>query len=107
MEHFHYILGRNSLNQCFVTGFGSKPIINPHHRPSVGDSIDDAVPGLISGGPNKNLQDDCAKEQLMGLPPARCFIDHKDSYSTNEITIYWNSPAVFVAAFCDSTTLNK
>ncbi|MFC4388615.1 glycoside hydrolase family 9 protein [Gracilibacillus marinus] len=29
---------------------------------------------------------------------ATCFIDHIDSYATNEVTIYWNSPTVFAVA---------
>jgi endoglucanase len=102
-DHLHYILGRNALNICHVTGFGSNPIMHPHHRPSVGDGIADPVPGMLSGGPNSGLQDDVAREKLQGQPPARCFVDHKDSYSTNEMTIYWNSPAVFVCAFFENS----
>ncbi len=32
-------------------------------------------------------------------PPMKCFLDVWECYSLNEITIYWNSPAIFVAAF--------
>lgn len=99
IDHLHYLLGRNPLSQSYVTGFGSKPLLHPHHRPSVGDGVQEPVPGLVSGGPNRHLQDPAAKAALAGQAPARCFIDHEDSYSTNEITIYWNSPAVFVAAY--------
>ncbi|WP_242826818.1 glycoside hydrolase family 9 protein [Butyrivibrio sp. NC3005] len=28
----------------------------------------------------------------------KCYLDHIDCYSLNEITIYWNSPLVFVMA---------
>lgn len=99
VDHLHYLLGRNPLGQSYVTGFGDRPLQHPHHRPSVGDGVAAPVPGLVSGGPNRHLQDAAAKAALAGQPPARCFIDHEDSYSTNEITIYWNSPAVFVAAY--------
>jgi endoglucanase len=101
LEHFHCLLGCNPMDQCYVTGFGSKPILYPHHRPSVGDGVKEPVPGLVSGGPDKDLQDDFAKSCLQGMPPARCFVDDAASYSTNEITIYWNSPAVFVAGYFD------
>ncbi len=75
---------------------------NIHHRPSVADGIEKAVPGLLSGGPNKGLNDDAAKRLIpKGTPPAKCFVDHVDSYSTNEITIYWNTPALFVATYID------
>ncbi len=99
--HLHYLLGRNTLDYCYVTGFGSKKVMHPHHRPSAADGVKEPVPGMVAGGPDKHLHDDIARAQLKGLAPAKCFIDHVDSYSTNEITIYWNSPAVFVAAYFD------
>lgn len=101
LNHWHYLLGRNVLGYSYVSGFGSKPVMNLHHRPSVADGIVDPVPGTVSGGPNAGIQDPRAAEALQGKAPAACFIDHIDSYSTNEMTIYWNSPAVFVAAFAE------
>ncbi|MCR8658805.1 glycoside hydrolase family 9 protein [Paenibacillus endoradicis] len=95
-QHVHYIFGANVMGTSYVTGYGSKPMMNPHHRPSIGDGIVDPIPGMLSGGPNKNLQDEIATTQLQGAAPAAAFIDHIESYATNEITIYWNSPAVFV-----------
>ena len=101
-DNFHYLLGRNALDQCFVTGFGSKTVLNPHHRPSGGDNVTDPVPGFVAGGPNSGLQDPDAQNLLKADgPPARAYVDVQGSYSTNEIDIYWNSPAVFVAAFFD------
>jgi endoglucanase len=32
------------------------------------------------------------------FPPAKRYVDHKGSFSSNEITIYWNSPVYFVMA---------
>ncbi|MBM7570787.1 glycoside hydrolase family 9 protein [Aquibacillus albus] len=96
LDHVHYLVGRNILDISYVTGFGDKPVKHIHHRPSVGDDVMEPVPGFVSGGPNKNLQDDISKQTLRGNSPPACFIDHIDSYATNEITIYWNSPAVFV-----------
>lgn len=101
-RHWDYLLGCNATDYCYITGYGSKRVMFPHHRPSVGDGIEEPVPGMVAGGPNKGLQDSSAKKHLQGKHPACCFVDHKDSYSTNEMTIYWNSPAVFVAAFMDS-----
>jgi len=89
-RHLHYILGSNSLSQCYVSGFGTKTMENPHHRPST--TVGKAIPGMLSGGPNKNLQDPLAKSKLSGSAPQKCYIDAEPSYSTNEITIYWNSP---------------
>lgn len=91
-----YLLGVNTTGYCFVTGFGSQPMEHPHHRPS--QSLGKAVPGMLSGGPNNGLQDACAAKNLRGVPKAACFIDNEQSYSTNEIAIYWNSPLVWLLA---------
>jgi endoglucanase len=97
LEHIHYLLGRNPLSQSYITGFGPTAPINPHHRPSV--AMGSAVPGMVVGGPNMNTQQDPAlKAHRTGLPPSKCYIDHRDSYASNEITIYWNSPVYFVTA---------
>ena len=62
--------------------------------------MEDPVPGLISGGPNKNHTYPVTREKLgEDLPPARYFLDITPSADTNEIAIYWNSPAVFVSAY--------
>ncbi|WP_339247215.1 glycoside hydrolase family 9 protein [Paenibacillus sp. FSL F4-0243] len=98
LDHLHYLMGRNVLDISYVTGFGDHPVMHPHHRPSVGDHVVDPVPGLVSGGPDRGLHDEYVVEHLQGKPAAQCFADHELSYSTNEVTIYWNSPAVFVTA---------
>lgn len=100
-ENFNYLLGENALNQSYLTGFGSKIVKDPHHRPSKADDVEEPVPGLVAGGPNAGLNDDMAKINLKGKPPARCYVDNSGSYSTNEIAIYWNTPAVFVAGYFD------
>lgn len=98
----HYLLGRNSLNQSYITGFGSKQVLQPHHRPSAGDNVKNPIPGLVVGGPNSALDDEIAKSKLTGLAPAKCYIDDVTSYSTNEVATYWNSPAIFVFSYLNS-----
>ena len=98
LDQVHYLLGRNVLDTSYVTGFGDRAYNRPHYRPGVADGIDEAVPGFVSGGPNAGLQDPCMKAHLTGKPPGQCFIDHEDSYAGNEVTIYWNSPAVFAVS---------
>jgi len=95
-EHMNYCFGKNSLGKCFVTGYGSDPVKNPHHRPSIAQGK--AVPGMIAGGPNKNLEDPTIKNSLQGQPAAKCYLDNSESYSTNEVDIYWNSPFVHAMA---------
>ena len=104
---WHYALGMNALDLCFVTGFGERPVMHPHHRPSGADGIDAPVPGLISGGPNKILCFPQTRERLNeDVPPAKYFLDETPSADTNEIAIYWNSPAVFVGACFNQPSLN-
>ncbi len=91
-----YILGCNPVNYCYVTGAGSKPVVNPHHRPS--GASGKVYPGMLSGGPCGALLDAYAKEHLAGRPPLKCFADAQPSYSTNEVAIYWNSAFVYVLA---------
>ena len=95
-----YALGMNALDTCLVTGFGERPIMRPHHRPSAADGVDAPVPGLISGGPNARYTYPDAREAIRpGTPPAKCLADVTGSPDTNEIAIYWNSPAAFVGAY--------
>jgi endoglucanase len=89
-----YLFGRNPLNQSYVTGYGDKPVRNVHHRfwaNQVNASLPIAPPGALSGGPNHEIQDPYAQAQLAGCRPQKCFVDHIDAYSVNEVTINWNS----------------
>ncbi|MCL2363337.1 MAG: glycoside hydrolase family 9 protein [Defluviitaleaceae bacterium] len=96
-EHLHYLLGRNPLSQSYITGFGENAARHPHHRPSV--AVGQCLPGMVVGGPNRNTQqDDAMKTHRNGAPPSKAYIDHQDSYSANEVTIYWNSPVYAVSA---------
>ena len=55
---------------------------------------------MLSGGPNQNLQDETLKRAVTeDVTPARAFVDLLGSHSSNEITTYWNSAAVFVAGY--------
>ncbi|MCL1878662.1 MAG: glycoside hydrolase family 9 protein [Defluviitaleaceae bacterium] len=98
LEHMHYILGRNPLSQSYISGFGANAIKYPHHRPTV--AVGAAFPGMVSGGANGDLtpRDLILNETCAGKPPSKCFIDHIDSFSSNEVAIYWNASVFFVAS---------
>lgn len=103
IAQFDYILGRNAMDVSYVTGHGERAFRNPHNRPTVADNIDDPIPGFVSGGPNRFPCDPDAKKIIPeGTAPMKCFADVIGSYSTNEITIYWNSPLVFLLAYIKS-----
>ena len=91
-----YLFGKNAVGYCYLTGFGSKPTTNPHHRPSWDDGIAEPVPGLLAGGPNWEKQDNC--ENYEGDTPAKSYCDNTCSYASNEIAINWNSPLVYLLA---------
>lgn len=94
-DNLDYLLGRNAVGYCFVTGLGSKSTLRPHHRPSQADAIFDPVPGLLAGGPNPGREDGCAG--YIGTERARAYLDDYCSYASNEIAINWNAPLAYVA----------
>jgi len=52
--------------------------------------------------PNSGLQDPYVKAAgLTKCAPEKCFIDNAEAWSTNEITINWNAPLVWVTAWLD------
>lgn len=100
LSNLDYLMGRNATGYSYVTGFGSKPANNIHHRPSQADGISDAVPGLLVGGPNPGQQDRCS-----GYPstlPGLSYLDSECSYSTNEIAINWNAPLAYISGSLQS-----
>ncbi|MDF3071557.1 MAG: yhjM, partial [Polyangiaceae bacterium] len=100
-----YLLGRNPLGQSYVTGYGEKPLAHPHHRfwaQQANAKYPKAPPGILSGGPNSSIDDPYAKAAgLKGCAPEKCFVDHIEAYSVNEITINWNAPLAWVSAWLD------
>lgn len=110
-DSIDYIFGRNYISKCYVTGFGTNSVKNPHHRPSMFDGIEEPIPGLVAGGPNdRKWQRPVAVDgvkQSQGIdwenmPPAGCYIDWEWNWTTNEITIYWNSSCFYVTAYLNS-----
>ena len=92
----NYLLGQNATGYCFVTGFGKTSPEHPHHR--ISQVKGKAIPGMLVGGPNSALEDPYAQTVLAGRPAAKCYADTDQSYSTNEVAIYWNSPLIFLLA---------
>ena len=95
-----YLLGSNPVGECFVTGYGTVSPENPHHRPSM--AVGKAMKGMLVGGVNSDLDDSAAKAYCQGLPAAKCYVDNSESYSTNEITIYWNSPFTYLLSLTEN-----
>lgn len=95
-----YIFGKNATGYSFLTGFGSKKVMFPHHRPSGADGIVEPIPGFIAGGPNKDQQDKSTVKYNSELP-AKSYMDIEDSFASNEVCINWNAPAVYVLGYLE------
>jgi endoglucanase len=102
LQGVDYVFGRNALNQSYVTGWGEKSSQNQHSR-IFAHQADASTPhppaGSLAGGANANLEDPYAKDLLEGCKPMFCYVDHIESYATNEVAINWNSALAWVASF--------
>ncbi len=100
-----YLLGRNPVGYSYVTGFGDQSPMNIHHRQSEADNVTAPVPGWVAGGPNPfNQSQDCGENAYSSNLPAASYLDDYCSYSTNEVTTYWNSPFIYLVAGLEHTT---
>ena len=88
-----YFLGRNGIGISFITGIGEKSPKFPHHRISEADKIEEPVLGMVVGGPQPGQQDKC---EYVSKMPAKSYSDTWCSYASNEVTINWNAPLVYV-----------
>ena len=104
-----YLLGRNALNQSYVTGYGeqrvaqpAQPLVRPPARPGA------AQPAARARSPadrTRSIQDPKApRRSLPGCKPQFCYIDDIESWSTNELTINWNSALAWVSSFVADQT---
>lgn len=103
IEGADYLFGKNPLHQSYVSGYGSVPFENPHHRfwaHSLNREYPPPPPGVLAGGPNSGLEDPRTKRSGLSqeTPPAKCYVDHIDAYSVNEVAINWNAPLTWVGA---------
>jgi endoglucanase len=104
-EALNYVLGRNPMDKSYVTGYGERPLVNPHHRfwaRQASAQFPPPPPGVLSGGPNSGLQDPYVQAAgLHGCAPQKCYADHIEAWSANEVAINWNAPLAWVTAYLD------
>lgn len=103
-RNMDYILGKNATGYCYVTGFGMKSPLYPHHRLSASDDIEAPLPGFLVGGPNPGQQD--------GVPypsnlPDESYADVEGSYASNEIAINWSAALVALVSSLDALMSNN
>ena len=98
-RNMDYILGRNATGYCYVTGFGSKSPMHPHHRLSAADDVAEPLPGFLVGGPNPGRQDGVAYASTL---PDEAYADDVNSYASNEIAINWSAGLVALSSALDA-----
>lgn len=98
-EQLNYILGRNSLNMSFVSGFGTYSPADVHSRIAVASNT--TLLGALVGGPDASRDDPVTQAMADTVPAAKMYSDSYDSYSTNEITVYWNSSLIHLISKLD------
>ena len=110
-SNMDYILGTNPLNISYITGYGEKAIVNPHHRfwaSQISKKAPQSAPGSLSGGPNSiSFSDPVAASFEGNCISQTCFIDDIGAWTFNEITINWNSPLVWVTSALNDSVLKK
>ena len=95
-KELDYLLGANAMGYCFVTGYGTFSPNKVHHRLSL--AAGKVMPGMLVGGSDNALEDEYAKKMCKDCAPSMCYVDSDASYSTNEVTVYWNSPLIYILA---------
>jgi endoglucanase len=103
IDAIDYLLGRNPLDRSFITGYGARPMQNPHHRfwaHSLDARYPSPPPGVLSGGPNNiAMADEVARSMRGSCAPQTCWADKTMAFSVNEVAINWNAPLVWVSAW--------
>jgi endoglucanase len=98
-----FLLGRNPLDRSLVSGYGARPMANPHHRfwtHQLDPKLPGPPPGVLSGGPNSTAMADPLAATLKGhCAPQACWADDARAYALNEVAINWNAPLVWVSAW--------
>ncbi|MCS3434290.1 glycoside hydrolase family 9 protein [Klebsiella sp. BIGb0407] len=106
-----YILGRNPLDQSYVSGYGFRQLKNPHHRfwaHQIDPSSPLVPPGVLSGGPNSMSFSDPIAAGLKGQCTGQtCWKDEIGAWTLNEVTTNWNAPFFWTVSYLDEGYLNK
>jgi len=99
LHELNYILGCNALNLCFVSGYGTYGVRDPHQSINSYDNLNLAPPGFVPGGANYMKQDPFLIQLIDDHHPApsKCYIDKHWSYATNEVCLPYNSGLILLA----------
>ncbi|MFL5731326.1 MAG: glycoside hydrolase family 9 protein [Cytophagaceae bacterium] len=103
LAHLDYLLGLNSLNKSFVTGYGTNTVMNPYHWTYA--AYHKIMPGWPSTGPNHFTTgaDPLLIDKIQnGTPPAKCYVDSgtgQGSWASNEGATSQTAGLMFLTGF--------
>jgi endoglucanase len=87
------------MKQPLLRGLGENYPEHIHHAAfSNGSKV---FPGIMAGGPNREIRADKILSQNFkkGTPGAKCWVDHVDSYSSNENCITYSASIIPLSAY--------
>lgn len=92
-EAIDYVMGLNSLNLCFVYGYGYAYPSSIHHRIA---NVRRTLPtGALAGGVDQIMSDGKLSKYIgEDVPIAKRFVDVSESYTNVEPAVYYNSSLV-------------
>jgi len=87
-----FILGKNAMGKCYITGMGSDPIKCTFSNIYDANSEKGFPAGYMPGGLNSYNGGEISRF------PLKCYADEGFDWYTNENAIYWNAVMVFNSA---------
>jgi endoglucanase len=105
-ETLDYIMGRNPIDKCYVSGYGENPMKYPHHRfycPKADSSFPPVPPGFLSSGPNTGYNDPWMVPGLFqyGTAAMKYYIDDAEAWGVNSVGSCLNASLAWVTAYID------
>ncbi|TYQ16271.1 UNVERIFIED_CONTAM: dockerin type I repeat protein [Acetivibrio alkalicellulosi] len=91
-----WVLGANPLRLSFVSGFGEDSIEEIFSTIYNNDGKPGIPKGYLAGGPNRY------EGEGLSRFAAKCYTRSAGDWVSNEHTVYWNSPLVFMAAYANN-----
>lgn len=105
IKSMDYLMGRNPMVKCYVSGYGENPMRNSFHNyfcPQIDPLLPSVPPGFIAGGPNTGCQDPWP---LAGKPNTvaaqKCYTDDAESWGSNEVRLCWNASLAWLTGYID------
>jgi endoglucanase len=93
-DALHYMLGRNAVDTCMVTGYGTNTTVIFHsvYGTTTGATLP-TPPGIMPGGVNQ------WESRGISAYPAKHYKADPDNWTINEPALYYNAPLVYLAGY--------